>query len=64
MAKKEKKYSDALQELEQLLQGIESGQTDLDALPAKLAEAKELLNGMHTRLANAEKIIVDWEKDD
>jgi exodeoxyribonuclease VII small subunit len=61
---KTKTYKESMQELEQLLRSMESGEEDLDHLELNLKRGKELLDGLYSRLSNAEKIVANWEKDE
>jgi exodeoxyribonuclease VII small subunit len=57
-------YKESMAELEQLLRRMESGDEDLDQLQDQLKRGKELLDGLYLKLANAEKIVANWEKDE
>lgn len=55
MEKKEISYNDALQELETILRSIESGDTDIDTLSAKVTRATELIALCRERLLKVEE---------
>lgn len=57
-------YKESMQELELLLKSMEGGDEDLDRLEVSLKRGKELLDGLHQKLANAEKIVANWDKDE
>jgi exonuclease VII small subunit len=63
MAKKETfNYEKAKKRLEQILADIDAGKVGLDELEGTLQEARELIEKSLEKLANAEKIIIEWEK--
>jgi len=68
MAKKNFSYKDALQELENILQEIESGELDLDTLSEKVKRATFLIKECKSRLRKTseeiDSIIDDWETDE
>ncbi|MBR2400656.1 MAG: exodeoxyribonuclease VII small subunit [Tidjanibacter sp.] len=55
MENKEISYSEALAELEAILQSIESANTDIDSLAAKVARANELIKFCRQRLLKVEE---------
>lgn len=54
MENKEITYSEALAELEQILQTIESGKEDIDTLASKVTRATELIKLCRSRLLKVE----------
>lgn len=52
--KNDPSWSEASQELEQILQDIESGATDLDALHARVERAAELIQFCRAKLTGTE----------
>ena len=54
MEKKEIGYSEALAELEQILQTIEGGTSDIDTLAAQVTRATELIKICRARLLKVE----------
>lgn len=63
MTKKEEfTYESAKKRLEQIMANIDSGKVGIDELGPKLQEARELIEKSLEKLANAEKIIVEWEE--
>lgn len=54
MENKEITYSEALGELEQILQSIESGGGDIDTLSTKVTRATELIRLCRSRLLKVE----------
>ena len=54
MENKEITYSEALCELEQILQSIESGGSDIDTLSTKVTRATELIKLCRSRLLKVE----------
>lgn len=68
MAKKNFSYKDALEELENILHEIESGEPDLDTLSEKVKRATFLIKECKMRLRKTsdeiDSIIDDWEKDE
>lgn len=64
MENKEITYSEALAELEQILQTIEGGKEDIDTLASKVTRATELIKLCRSRLLKVEgevKEILDNE---
>ena len=64
MENKEITYSEALAELEQILQTIEGGSSDIDTLASKVTRATELIKLCRSRLLKVEgevKQILDNE---
>lgn len=64
MENKEITYSEALAELEQILQTIEGGKEDIDTLASKVTRATELIKLCRSRLLKVEgevKQILDNE---
>ncbi|HOY15453.1 MAG TPA: exodeoxyribonuclease VII small subunit [Saprospiraceae bacterium] len=57
MKEKKFKYDDALIELKQILQDIQSDQTGIDQLSSQIARSKELINLCKTRLREIESSI-------
>jgi len=68
MAKKNFTYKRALEELENILHEIESGEPDLDTLSEKVKRATFLIKECKVRLRQTseeiDSIIDDWEKDE
>lgn len=63
MENKEITYSEALAELEQILQTIEGGSSDIDTLASKVTRATELIKLCRSRLLKVEgevKEILEW----
>ena len=54
MAKKELSYSDAMTELESILNGIQSQQIDIDQLAENIKRAAELIKYCKSKLKTAE----------
>lgn len=54
MSNNELTYSQALQELEEILSSIESADTDIDTLSAKVTRATELIKFCRARLLKVE----------
>jgi exodeoxyribonuclease VII small subunit len=65
MAEKPFQYKKALEEIEQIVQQIESGDADIDELSRQVKRAAELIKQCKTRLRETgndlEKIISDLE---
>ncbi|NDW18400.1 exodeoxyribonuclease VII small subunit [Dysgonomonas sp. 216] len=57
MAKKEKTYSEAMQELEAILQRIESGELDVDVLSEEIKNASVLIKSCKDKLHKADEEI-------
>lgn len=57
MAKKNLSYTDAVQEIETILQQIETGELDVDELAEKVKHASELLKICKGKLFQTEKEI-------
>jgi len=57
MAKKNISYTEALQEIETILQQIETGELDVDELAEKVKQASELLKICKGKLFQTEKEI-------
>ena len=61
-------YSQAVEELEQILEGIESGETDIDQLSEKLKRAVWLVQVCRAKLRNTDeevkKIISEFDSDE
>lgn len=57
MAKKEKSYSESVKELESILEQIESGDLDVDALTDKIKRASELLKACKEKLYKTDEEI-------
>ena len=57
MANKELSYQDAMSELESILGGIQSQQTDIDQLAENIKRAAELIKFCKTKLKTAEEQI-------
>ncbi len=55
MAKKEKSYSDALKELEKVIQRIENEEPDVDELNELVKKASQLINYCKKRLKSTEE---------
>ncbi|MBN2776393.1 MAG: exodeoxyribonuclease VII small subunit [Bacteroidales bacterium] len=68
MAKKNFTYKEALEELENILEEIETGEPDLDNLSEKVKRATLLIKECKTRLRQTseeiDSILDDWESDD
>ena len=62
MKKETFSYEIAKKRLEKIQAEIDSGKINIDDLEATLAEAKDLIEKSLEKLANAEEIIVKWEK--
>ncbi|MBP3439959.1 MAG: exodeoxyribonuclease VII small subunit [Tidjanibacter sp.] len=54
MSNNELTYSQALQELEEILRSIESADTDIDTLASKVTRATELIKFCRARLLKVE----------
>lgn len=54
MSNNELTYSQALQELEEILRSIESADTDIDTLSSKVTRATELIKFCRARLLKVE----------
>lgn len=54
MAKKSLTYEQAMQRLEEIVQGFEQNTLELDQLTAQLAEAQELINLCNNKLQQVE----------
>lgn len=54
MKKTQISYSEALQELEEILRSIESADTDIDTLASKVTRATELIKFCRARLLKVE----------
>lgn len=67
MAKKMIKYSEALDELNEILSGLESEGIDVDEVSAKLKRAVELITFCREKINKAEievrTIVKDFEKE-
>lgn len=62
MSKKEVfTYESAKKRLEQIMADMDAGKIGIDELGPVLAEARELIARSLEKLADAEKIIVEWE---
>ncbi len=57
MAKKEPTYEEALLRLQQIVDGLENNELDIDSLSERLKEAQDLLKFCKTRLQKVEKDI-------
>ena len=55
MAKKNFNYTDAVQEIEQILERFRNEQLDVDALAAEVKRASELIAACRERLTTVEK---------
>ncbi len=68
MAKKAFTYKEALNELEDILNEIESGDLDLDLLSTKVKRASSLIKECKTRLRKTsdeiDSILDDWEENE
>jgi exodeoxyribonuclease VII small subunit len=68
MAKKNFTYKEALEELENILEEIETGEPDLDNLSEKVKRATLLIKECKTRLRQTseeiDSILDDWESAD
>jgi exonuclease VII small subunit len=63
MAKKQDfTYEEAKKRLEQIMAEIDAGKIGIDDLGPILDESKELISKSLEKLANAEKIIVEWKE--
>jgi len=57
MAKKEKTYSESIEELEGILEHIESGNLDVDVLTTEIKKASELIKSCKERLYKTDEEI-------
>ncbi len=57
MAKKQPTYEEALLRLQQIVDGLENNELDIDSLSERLKEAQELLKFCKERLQKVEKDI-------
>jgi len=57
MAKKEKSYAESIQELENILSRIESGDLDVDLLAGEIKKASELIKNCKEKLYKADEEI-------
>ncbi len=57
MAKKEPTYEEALLRLQQIVDGLENNELDIDSLSERLKEAQDLLKFCKSRLQKVEKDI-------
>ena len=66
MSKRGVKYSEAMQELDAILDGLESEQIDVDDVSLKVKKAVELINLCREKIEKTEldvrKIVKDFEK--
>jgi exodeoxyribonuclease VII small subunit len=53
------KYSEAFEELQQLVKGMENGEISIDELAEKVKRANELVEICKNKLRNAEKEVND-----
>lgn len=67
MTKKPQKYSEAMEELKEILEGLESEQIDVDELSVKVKRAMELIKLCRQKIEDTEmqvkEIVKDFEKD-
>ena len=67
MAKKEIKYNEAINEIEEILQKIENDELDVDELSEKVKRVSELLiickNKLHKTEEEVEKILKNMDSD-
>jgi exodeoxyribonuclease VII small subunit len=63
MAKKEIKYSEAVDELNQILADLEAERIDVDQVSAKVKKAVELIKLCRTRIENTEMEVKTIVKD-
>jgi exodeoxyribonuclease VII small subunit len=63
MAKKEFSFTDAVGEIEKILQKIESGDLDVDKLAVEVKRASELIRQCQKKLHNTEEEINSIFKD-
>lgn len=59
MENKELTYSEALAELEAILQGFESGKADIDTLANQVSRATELIKFCRARLSKIESEVTE-----
>ncbi len=64
MAKKEISYNEAVSEIEEILQGIESGQADVDTVAESVKRASQLIRLCKEKLRRAESRIEAALSDD
>jgi len=68
MTKKTVKYSEAIEEVEKIINQIESNELDIDELTEKIRRASELLKfckqKLHFTEQEIQKIIDEMQKDD
>jgi len=68
MTKKTVKYSEAIEEVEKIINQIESNELDIDELTEKIRRASELLKfckqKLHFTEEEIQKIIDEMQKDD
>ena len=57
MTKQQIKYSDAISEIEEILELIETGELDVDELTGKVKRASQLIQLCKSRLHNADEDI-------
>jgi len=57
MAKKEKTYTESIQELEKILDVIENGELDVDELAGEIKKASELIKNCKDKLYKADEEI-------
>jgi len=57
MAKKEESYSESVKELENILEQIESGDLDVDALTDQIKKASELIKSCKEKLYKTDEEI-------
>ena len=63
MAKKEFSFNDAVREIENILQNIESGDLDLDRLSSEVKRASDLIKQCQKKLRSTEEEINSIFKD-
>ena len=63
MAKKEFSFNEAIGEIENILQNIESGELDLDKLSQEVRKASELIKQCQKKLRSTEEEINSIFKD-
>ncbi|MEM7816636.1 MAG: exodeoxyribonuclease VII small subunit, partial [Candidatus Aenigmatarchaeota archaeon] len=67
MSKKSLKYSDAINELNKILEDLEEERTDVDEISGRIKRAIELIKLCREKIENTElevrKIVKEFEKD-
>jgi len=63
MAKKEFSFNQAVKEIEEILEGIESGELDIDKLTGEVKKASELIRECQKKLRSTENELNSILKD-